>query len=256
MSIAYAIFCLLIASAIRLEEGLKEVDMGFSERLALAMKNAGYTQGRLAKDVGMAQSSINKLLKEASGSRKTVELASVLGVRPEWLSTGEGEMSAYSLHEQNAVYQVKPSSNGFYRVDVLDVKASAGPGSLVTSDFIETIRAIEYTTEQARALFGNRPATHVKVITVNGDSMDGTISPGDQIFVDTAVNHFDGDGVYVFVFGKTLHVKRLQMQRDRLAVISDNSIYEKWYVEADDEGMFYVMAKVLLRQSVDYKRFA
>ncbi|HGO5328922.1 TPA: XRE family transcriptional regulator [Klebsiella oxytoca] len=230
--------------------------MGFSERLAQAMKNAGYTQGRLAKDVGMAQSSVNKLLKEANGSRKTVEIASVLGVRPEWLSTGEGEMASSGAREPTALYQVKPSLNGIYRVDVLDVKASAGPGAIVTSDFIETIRAIEYTTEQARALFGNRPATHVKVITVNGDSMDGTISPGDQIFVDTSVTHFDGDGVYVFVFGKTLHVKRLQMQRDRLAVISDNPIYEKWYVEPEDEDAFYVMAKVLLRQSVDYKRFA
>lgn len=230
--------------------------MGFSERLAQAMKYAGYTQGRLAKDVGMAQSSVNKLLKEANGSRKTVEIASVLGVRPEWLSTGEGEMASSSAREPSALYQVKPSLNGIYRVDVLDVKASAGPGSIVTSDFVETIRAIEYTTEQARALFGNRPATHVKVITVNGDSMDGTISPGDQIFVDTGVTHFDGDGVYVFVFGKTLHVKRLQMQRDRLAVISDNPIYEKWYVEPEDEDAFYVMAKVLLRQSIDYKRFA
>lgn len=230
--------------------------MGFSERLAQAMKHAGYTQGRLAKDVGMAQSSVNKLLKEANGSRKTVEIASVLGVRPEWLSTGEGEMASSGVRETTALYQVKPSLNGIYRVDVLDVKASAGPGSIVTSDFIETIRAIEYTTEQARALFGNRPATHVKVITVNGDSMDGTISPGDQIFVDTGVTHFDGDGVYVFVFGKTLHVKRLQMQRDRLAVISDNPIYEKWYVESGDEDSFYVMAKVLLRQSIDYKRFA
>lgn len=230
--------------------------MGFSERLAQAMKHAGYTQGRLAKDVGMAQSSVNKLLKDANGSRKTVEIASVLGVRPEWLSTGEGEMASSGAREPTALYQVKPSLNGIYRVDVLDVKASAGPGTIVTSDFIETIRAIEYTNEQARALFGNRPATHVKVITVNGDSMDGTISPGDQIFVDTGVTHFDGDGVYVFVFGKTLHVKRLQMQRDRLAVISDNPIYEKWYVEPEDEDTFYVMAKVLLRQSVDYKRFA
>ncbi|WP_341769259.1 helix-turn-helix transcriptional regulator [Enterobacter hormaechei] len=230
--------------------------MGFSERLAQAMESAGYTQGRLAKEVNMAQSSVNKLLKNAKGSRKTVEIASVLGVRPEWLSTGEGEMAAGGTREPTALYQVKSSLNGIYRVDVLDVKASAGPGTIVTSDFIETIRAIEYTTEQARALFGNRPATHVKVITVNGDSMDGTISPGDQIFVDTGVTHFDGDGVYVFVFGKTLHVKRLQMQRDRLAVISDNPIYEKWYVEAGDEDSFYVMAKVLLRQSIDYKRFA
>lgn len=74
--------------------------MGFSERLAQAMENAGYTQGRLAKEVDMAQSSVNKLLKNAKGSRKTVEIASVLGVRPEWLSTGEGEMAAGGARSQ------------------------------------------------------------------------------------------------------------------------------------------------------------
>lgn len=147
------------------------------------------------------------------------------------------------------------SEPDFYRVDVLDVQASAGSGSLVSTDFIEKIRAIEYTTEQARALFGNRPHDTVKVITVRGDSMEGTINPGDEIFVDTAVTHFDGDGVYVFVFGKTLHVKRLQMQRNRLSVLSDNSVYKEWFVEDGDEDQFHIMAKVLLRQSIDYKRF-
>lgn len=44
--------------------------MDFSERLARAMSLAGYTQGRLAKEVGMAQSSVNKLLNGANGSRK------------------------------------------------------------------------------------------------------------------------------------------------------------------------------------------
>jgi DNA-binding transcriptional regulator LsrR (DeoR family) len=69
----------------RLSDRVKEVinrgEYGILERLAQAMKHAGYTQGRLAKDVGMAQSSVNKLLKDANGSRKTVEIASVLGVR-------------------------------------------------------------------------------------------------------------------------------------------------------------------------------
>ncbi|EOY4404064.1 helix-turn-helix transcriptional regulator [Klebsiella pneumoniae] len=229
--------------------------MDFSGRLAHAMSLAGYTQGRLAKEVGMAQSSVNKLLNGANGSRKTVEIASVLGVRPEWLSAGDGEMFSEPGRGSLAAPQVEPQK-GIYRVDVLDVKASAGPGALITNDFIETIRAIEYTSEQARALFGNRPSQNIKVITVTGDSMDTTISPGDEIFVDISVTHFDSDGVYVFAFGKTLHVKRLQMQRDRLAVISDNPIYEKWYVEPGDEDQFYVMARVLLRQSIEYKRFA
>ncbi|MCZ5540041.1 helix-turn-helix transcriptional regulator, partial [Escherichia coli] len=66
--------------------------MTFSERLDLAMRNAKFTQGRLAKEVGMAQSSVNQLLNKANGSRKTVEIAKVLGVNPEWLASGVGPM--------------------------------------------------------------------------------------------------------------------------------------------------------------------
>nr|WP_275942693.1 S24 family peptidase [Klebsiella pneumoniae] len=54
-----------------------------------------------------------------------------------------------------------------------------------------SLPAIEYTSEQARSLFGNRPAHHIIVITVTGDSMDTTISPGDEIFVDISSTHFD-----------------------------------------------------------------
>ncbi|MCC3749723.1 helix-turn-helix transcriptional regulator [Rouxiella badensis] len=226
--------------------------MNFSKRLDEAMKQAGATQGGLAKSVGMAQSSVNKLLNGAKGSRKLVEIAKSLGVRPEWLSSGNGPMREDGA--QIAMH-IPLVNQDFYRVDVLDVQASAGNGTLVSTDFIEKIRAIEYTTEQARALFGNRPSDSVKVITVRGDSMEGTINPGDEIFVDTAVTHFDGDGVYVFVFGKTLHVKRLQMQRNRLSVLSDNPVYKEWFVEDGDEDQFHIMAKVILRQSIDYKRF-
>jgi transcriptional regulator with XRE-family HTH domain len=53
------------------------------------MHAAGLTQGALAKAVGMSQSSIWKLTSgAASGSRRTVEIAKVLGVRPDWLASG------------------------------------------------------------------------------------------------------------------------------------------------------------------------
>ncbi|WP_241597671.1 XRE family transcriptional regulator [Rosenbergiella epipactidis] len=226
--------------------------MTFSERLALAMSNAGMTQGGLAKSVGMAQSSVNKLLNGAQSSRKSVQIASALGVSPEWLSSGEGEM----LNSGGSISSNPVQQADFYRVDVLDVQASAGHGTYVANEFVEKIRAIEYTTEQARSLFNGRSQDIVKVITVRGDSMEGTINPGDEIFVDVSVSCFDGDGVYVFVYGRTLHVKRLQMQKDRLAVISDNEKYERWYVDEHEEENLHIMAKVLLRQSIDYKRFS
>lgn len=227
----------------------------YSARLIEAMKEAGFTQASLAKAVGMSQSSIWKLTSgAASGSRKTVELSRVLGVRPEWLSSGEG--SKYPIENIGSAQIVpREPAKDTYRVDVLDVQASAGPGTFVSSEFIETIRAIEYTEEQARLMFGNRPAHAIKVITVNGDSMEGTIDPGDFVFVDTATNHFEGDGIYVFIFGKTIHIKRLQMLKTSLMVLSDNKLYNSWEIEESDESQFHILGKVLIKQSAAFKRF-
>lgn len=228
--------------------------MNFADRLNLAMKEGKYTQASLAEAVGMAQPSVWKLTSgRAQGTRKIVEIARVLNVRPEWLREGVGPMREDGSGPP--VIEHKTHTDDFYRVEVLDVQASAGVGYLVSTEFIETIRAIEYTNDQARALFGSRPADTVKVITVKGDSMSGTIESGDQIFLDLSVNFFDGDGVYVFIFGKTLHVKRLQMLKNKLIVLSDNQKYKEWTIEEGDEDQFFVMAKVLLKQSIDYKRF-
>lgn len=224
-----------------------------ADRLNQAMELAGISQGALAKASGVAQPTIWRLTSgNARGSTKIVEIANALGVRVEWLSTGEGPMR--NDGQQPKVREVLVTED-FYRVDVLDVQASAGPGSMVSSDFIETIRAIEYTSEKGRALFGSIPAELVKVITVRGDSMEGTIDPGDEIFVNTGIRGFDGDGIYVFVFGNTLHVKRLQMHKDKLLVISDNARYKEWYIDDADHDRFHIMAKVLIKQTIAYKRF-
>lgn len=50
---------------------------------------------------------------------------------------------------------------------------------MIYNEFVERVRAIEYTTEHARTLFNGRPQNNIKVITVSGDSMEGTINPGD-----------------------------------------------------------------------------
>lgn len=243
------------------KEDLKEE---LSKRLNAACLDAGVAgrglPGRMKKALGKQGISISepgiwKWFNSAAipDSTNILALSRWLNVRAEWLEYGRGEMRD---GEQTSSASIARSiDSDFYRVDVLDVQASAGYGCLVSTEFIETIRAIEYTNEQARALFSNRPADTIKVITVRGDSMEGTINPGDEIFVDMAVTQFDGDGVYVFVFGKTLHVKRLQMQRNRLCVLSDNAAYKEWFVEDGDEDQFYIMAKVLLRQSIDYRRF-
>lgn len=220
-----------------------------SERLNQAMELAGMSQGALAKASGVAQPTIWRLASgNARGSTKIVEMANALGVRSEWLSTGAGPMR----DDGQEPISRQPSNSESFRVEVLDLTVSAGPGRYMLSEVVEVLAAIEFTNEHARALFGNRQAKDIKVMTVDGDSMSPTIKSGDRLFFDVSVREFKTDGVYAFVFGKTFHVKRLQMQGAQLAVLSDNPHLEKWYIQESDQDQFYVMGKALLHESIQY----
>ena len=225
----------------------------FAERLNAAMSAADISQGQLADKVGISQPAIQKMTSgKTSGSRKMVELAHALGVRPEWLSSGVGEMRI----DGNVPSAAQPVSETIevFRVDVLDLKVSAGPGSFMISEFVEVLHAIEFTTEHARSLFGNRTQNDVKVMTVDGDSMCPTIQSGDRLFFDVSVRNFKVDGVYAFVFGQHFHVKRLQMQGLQLAVLSDNPAYKDWYVTEENQDQLYIMGKALIHESIAYNK--
>ena len=226
--------------------------MSFSERLNRAMIEAGYTQGRLAKAVGMAQSSVNKLLNGASSSRKTVEIASVLGVRPEWLSTGSGLMRDDG-RQPESIGEGKVDAN-IFRIEVLDFSVSAGPGA-INNEFVEVLHSVEYPVEEARHMFNGRKQEQIRIINVRGDSMSGTIEPGDLLFVDISVQRFDGDGIYAFLYDETAHVKRLQMMKDKLLVISDNKTYAPWYpIERDELNRVFVFGKVIGSMPQTYRK--
>ncbi|MEH4988142.1 helix-turn-helix transcriptional regulator [Enterobacter asburiae] len=227
----------------------------FAERLQSAMKSAGMSQAELASRVGISQPAVWRLVAgQTNTSRRLVQIAQALGVTPEWLSTGEGAPS----QEKGIVPRLSTSDSpsrrvDVFRVEVLDLSVSAGPG-VYLSGFVEVLHAVEFTTEYARALFGNRREEDVKVMTVSGDSMTPTVNSGDRLFVDVSVRHFHMDGIYAFVFGETFHVKRLQMQGDKLAVLSDNAAYEKWYVNDVNQDQFCIMGKALIHESIKYNR--
>lgn len=225
--------------------------MTLSERLKLSMVEANINQVSLAERVGISQAAIQKLTSgRAKSSRKIVDIAKELGVRPEWLSAEDGPM-----RDGDPAPAIKPEeSSDVFRVDVLDLTVSAGPGSYMLSEFVEVLHAIEFTSEHARALFGNRAQNDVKVMTVDGDSMSPTIRSGDRLFFDVSVQHFKVDGVYAFSFGPHFHVKRLQMQGMRLAVLSDNPAYENWYITEETESNLCIMGKAMIHESIMYNK--
>jgi len=224
-----------------------------ADRLNRAMIEAGMSQGALAKASGVAQPTIWRLTSgNARGSTKIVEIANALGVRTEWLSTGVGPMRDDG--QQPVSVQSSSTHSDVFRVDVIDLTVSAGPGSFMVSEFVEVLHAIEFTTQHARSLFGNRVQSDVKVMTIDGDSMSPTIQSGDRLFFDVSVRSFKADGVYAFVFGQHFHVKRLQMQGLQLAVLSDNPAYKDWYVTEEDQEQLYIMGKAMIHESIAYNK--
>lgn len=241
-----------------------DVKKAFSDRLSTACSEAGVSGRGLAakirneltrQGIRVSEAGIWKWMNAAAipDNSKIQALSSWLKIRPEWLEYGRGNMREIGVSERDVdaiSVKQKPES---YLVEVFDVAASAGAGVTVFDEFVQTIRAIEYSSDEARLIFGNRPQEHIKMIGVNGDSMSGTFEPRDQIFVDVGIDYFDGDGIYIFTLDGKLYIKRLQLQHTRLAVISDNKKYETWYITNFEEAKLTVHGKVLVSQSRSYK---
>jgi phage repressor protein C with HTH and peptisase S24 domain len=73
------------------------------------------------------------------------------------------------------------------------------------------------------------PLDQLAVISVDGDSMEPTLRPGDSVLIDfRQSNPADKDGIYVIRTGNGLQVKRVQVELGKglITVRSDNPAYE------------------------------
>ncbi|MER0135688.1 XRE family transcriptional regulator [Klebsiella quasipneumoniae] len=222
-----------------------------AERLREARKAAGMTQKTLGDAVGVSQAAIQKIeTGRAAQTTKLLDIANALRVRPEWLSSGTGAMSADRESDKNP----SRTNQDVFRVDILDLAVSAGPG-IVNQEFVEILHSVEYAPAEARHMFDGRKAESIRIINVRGDSMSGTIEPGDLLFVDISVKSFDGDGIYAFLYDDTAHVKRLQKMKDKLLVISDNKSYAAWDpIEKDEMNRVFVFGKVIGSMPQTYRK--
>ncbi|ECG8590782.1 helix-turn-helix transcriptional regulator [Salmonella enterica subsp. salamae] len=228
--------------------------MNIGKRIKAIREANGMKAAELAERVGVDSAGISRL---ENGKQKQfteqylTKIAQALGVNISELFTSDEKRT--TVYKNSNLISI-PEDVNVFKVEILDVSASAGNGHVQGSDIIDVIRSIEYTNEKALSMFGGKPSSAVKVINVRGDSMADTIEPGDLIFVDVTVNNFDGDGIYVFGFDEKIYVKRLQMIPDQLLVISDNPRYREWSIEKSNEHRFFVYGKVMISQSQAFKR--
>lgn len=227
--------------------------MNIGEQIRRLRKEKGMTLSELALRVDSDVGNLSRLERGKQGYSEQIlqKIASALDVKISVLFSSDEDISTVNKYSIESLK--KEEGKDVYRVDVLDVSASAGSGS-PSKDIVEVVRSIEYDTDKARTIFGGMHQRDVKLINVRGDSMQGTIEPGDLIFVDVRVKNFDGDGIYVFDFNGDTFVKRLQRVKNDLVVISDNVKYKEWTITPEEAAMLHVSGRVMLSQSQQFRR--
>lgn len=222
---------------------MKNINNEFKDRLRSAMDENNFEIRDVSDGTKISYEMIRRYIVGLAQPRGTNldKISKFLGVDKSWLLFGTGE-------NKNSEIIIQKDKKSFH-IEVLDVTASAGTGYL-NSDVMEVIKLIEYDSEQAKILFNGINENNLKVINIAGDSMQGTFESGDSIYVDVSQKEFNGDGIYVFTFGRSLYVKRLQIVKDKLLVISDNKMYERWEIHENELDQLYVHGKVMLSQSM------
>ena len=211
-----------------------------AQRLKFVMDEQGISQNALARMIGVTQPSIKKVLNgDTLNPKYILEIADALNVSPEWLKTGKGDTPDFSKEVED-----EEENGHLVRVEVLDVYASAGNGEFLTGDLAGDIQAVEFASEYFYNLFQRASEKGMAIVNVKGDSMEPTLSSGDLLFVDTTRTCYQGDGLYVFSFGDSLYVKRLQRAGYKLLVLSDNKFYDTWDVNESNEDQFFIHGKV------------
>lgn len=193
------------------------------------MDRANVKRPRLAKELGVSYVAVKKVLDgqtRAFTAENNSRAAAFLGVNPDWLATGEGEMVPAAGAVQSSALLDTGLPDGAVRVPVLTNAASMGGGiDLADEDVIcgELTLTPQFVAEQLRPV---RPGA-LRFIHGYGDSMAPTFNSGDVLLVDTDMRDVKIDGIYVLEAHGRLFIKRVRQRLDgSYEISSDNPTHK------------------------------
>ncbi len=118
--------------------------------------------------------------------------------------------------------------DGLVEVPMLNVDASAGFGAVAESESAYTRFGFD---EHWLARLTRAKGSSLSIINVAGDSMEPTLSSGDEVLVDASDQSSRlRDGIYVLRADDALVVKRVTLKPGgrKITISSDNPAYPSW----------------------------
>lgn len=219
------------------------------------------TQGALAEAVGMAQPSVWKLASGgAKGSRKTVQIAHVLGVRPEWLSDGIGPMRPGSKESNIApesewgtveVWDSKtPLRDDEVEVPFLkDIEFACGDGSYNEDDYNGF--KLRFSKSTLRRIGASTDGHGILCFPARGNSMEPNIPDGTTVAINTEDKKIVDGKIYAISEDGWKRVKMLhRVGPDTVSIRSYNA--EEYPPENKPLNNIEIIGRVFWWSVLDY----
>lgn len=140
--------------------------------------------------------------------------------------------------ESPAVYRDAP-----VMIAVYDVEAAAGEGFINDAEHV----VAQVPFEKSELVKRGIAAKDVAALYVSGNSMRGSIDPGEIIFfVRQDDNRIVSDSVYIFRMGDAALVKRLEIRAPgKVTAKSDNADIEPFEINLKDQWLdFHIIGRV------------
>jgi phage repressor protein C with HTH and peptisase S24 domain len=118
----------------------------------------------------------------------------------------------------------------------VNVKGAAGVGQEVIDEAVVQVRV---DARLLRERIGNN-INRVKIASVSGDSMEPTLSHGDQVLVDTSIDRFIENAIYAIQQNGHLRFKRINLRLDGSIVVksdNDRGNTPETYTATEAEGI-------------------
>ncbi|KWV93851.1 MAG: hypothetical protein ACJAVZ_002405 [Afipia broomeae] len=151
--------------------------------------------------------------------------------------------SFFGVDEQVLGGPPAPMRDGLIEIPVLNVDASAGFGAIAESETAHTRFGFD---ERWLGRLTRAKSASLSIIHVLGDSMEPTLSDGDEVLVDASDQGSRlRDGIYVLRADDALVVKRVTLKPGgrNITISSDNSAYPSW--DDVDRSEIQVVGRVI-----------
>jgi len=132
----------------------------------------------------------------------------------------------------------------FIHIDkYVNVRGAAGAGQEV---FEEAIVQVRVDARLLRERIGNNIG-RIKIASVSGDSMEPTLSHGDQVLIDTSIDRFIENAIYAIQQDGHLRFKRIKLKLDGSIIVkSDNPIDNEPETYTADQAQYFKIVGVVI----------